>query len=1390
MALLWNYLSLRLNLLIKLKNILLNNKSPDRLLQKEITMNIKKIVCYILWLTGILFCSTFCAASSEHIAVPADLSEWKSWVLHNEEKQLCPTNYNNGQIHVCYWPSAVELYIEPDGGSFKQKWLVFARGWVPIPGGKKLWPREIKLNGEKAPVVSRNNIPHIRLEKGEHEVTGKFQWVNTPEIIKIPPEAGILKLFIDGKKIDFPIMDKSGRLWLQKQAASKDQPDRLDVKIYRLVKDTIPMKVNNLIKINISGKAREIMLDGVFLENSVPMNLKSPIPARIGSRGELLIQARPGRWEISITTRFKKNIEQIGPVQGKFGLEIWTFQAENSLRMVKIESVPGVEPGRTDMPQNWKKFPAYLVKPGAEVIFNAIRRGDPEPAPDQLNINRTWWLDFNGKGFTILDHITGTMSSNWYLSMNHPEIPGRITVDGEDRLIIACGKNTKPGVEVRRGQLDLTAVSRLNEPAGSIPAVGWDHNFKSATGTLNLPPGWKLLHATGMDVLPGTWFQRWTLLDLFLVLIISIAVYKIRNPAWGGIALITMALIYHESGAPHMVWLSLLAAYALINVLPDGWFKKIAVLWYVLSIISLLVISIPFMVQQIKCGFYPQLERVGQVPGFSDRLETIDELAESEPYQKAGALKSREKSYTGLSSKAMVVQDQAARKRLMLEHDPDALIQTGPGRPSWRWRSIGIRWNGPVEKNQSIRLWLLSPVTNLMLAILRVILLALFMVGVINIGYWRSKSFKGKYCKSAAIAACLLLFSVISDANTQNGCYPSPELLEELKERLLEQPDCLPYCADCTAMELRADPEHLTIVLNIAAACRTAIPLPVTLKSWNPEQILLDQKPVAALARDSEGLLWILVPKGVHIIVLAGKPGPDDIVRIPLPLTPHKVSLINQGWNIQGVDKNGNVESSIKLTRLKKNGHKISPAGESVIQPFFNIKRILRLGLTWQVDTTIKRLTPAGVPVIVSVPLIDGESVTTAGISVRDKRALINMGSNTKTIQWSSTLAISPEITLSAPQSVPWTESWILDASPIWHCDLSGIPIIHHQSESGVWRPEWSPWPGEKVTLKVSRPKAIPGRMVTIDKAALNLIPGRRFNKSELVLQIRSSKGGQHKIILPGEASLQLVKIGRDIQPVRQVGQEVTIPLKPGAQKIYYEWHQPAKSLILLKGPLVKTGDQAVNAGMTFKMPQNRWILWTHGPRLGPAVLFWSYIFIVVLFSFALGKITLTPLKTHQWLLLGLGLTQVPAFIAVMIVGWLLALGLRKKNFQHDNWFKFNLVQLLIACLTIAALSGLYMAIKNGLLGIPDMQIRGNHSNSFNLHWTQDRIGSTMPCPWVLSLPLIVYHILMLLWSLWLAFSLLKWLRWGWDCFSEGGLWQKMTFRRRKPDIRDMNDTA
>jgi hypothetical protein len=36
----------------------------------------------------------------------------------------------------------------------------------------------------------------------------------------------------------------------------------------------------------------------------------------------------------------------------------------------------------------------------------------------------------------------------------------------------------------------------------------------------------------------------------------------------------------------------------------------------------------------------------------------------------------------------------------------------------------------------------------------------------------------------------------------------------------------------------------------------------------------------------------------------------------------------------------------------------------------------------------------------------------------------------------------------------------------------------------------------------------------------------------------------------------------------------------------------------------------------------------------------------------------------------------------------------------------------------------------------------------------------------------------MLAWALWLAVSLLNWLKWGWSCFSSNGLWNKTVIEK------------
>ncbi|MDD5323100.1 MAG: hypothetical protein PHD43_21305, partial [Methylococcales bacterium] len=93
--------------------------------------------------------------------------------------------------------------------------------------------------------------------------------------------------------------------------------------------------------------------------------------------------------------------------------------------------------------------------------------------------------------------------------------------------------------------------------------------------------------------------------------------------------------------------------------------------------------------------------------------------------------------------------------------------------------------------------------------------------------------------------------------------------------------------------------------------------------------------------------------------------------------------------------------------------------------------------------------------------------------------------------------------------------------------------------------------------------------------------------------------------------------------------------------------------------------------------------------------------------------------------------------------------------------------------------SVLFAAVAQGLLNSPDMQITGNQSSAFLLNWYQDRSPPILPTTTVISVPLLVYRLLMLAWALWLAVSLLNWLKWGWSSFSSNGLWHKAAVKEK-----------
>lgn len=59
------------------------------------------------------------------------------------------------------------------------------------------------------------------------------------------------------------------------------------------------------------------------------------------------------------------------------------------------------------------------------------------------------------------------------------------------------------------------------------------------------------------------------------------------------------------------------------------------------------------------------------------------------------------------------------------------------------------------------------------------------------------------------------------------------------------------------------------------------------------------------------------------------------------------------------------------------------------------------------------------------------------------------------------------------------------------------------------------------------------------------------------------------------------------------------------------------------------------------------------------------------------------------------------------------------------------------------------------------------------LRWFTDRSESVLATPLVASAPMFVYRIAMLGWALWLALSIVRWLRWGFGAFGQGGFWRR-----------------
>lgn len=1353
--------------------------------------------------------------------VPPGLRPWVDWVLETVPEHACPQVQGE---RACVWPGRLTLDLGDEGGTFVFEARADRALDLRLPGDSRRWPTDVRLDGKAAPVVEREGAPAVRLPAGAHRVEGRFAWKRLPDSLPVPASVGLVDLELQGRAVEVPRRDQAGLLWLREEGGTAaGAGESLRLQVFRKVQDGIPPFVETHLALEVSGRAREIDLPGTLLPGSAAVSVRGDLPARLDGDDRLRVQVRAGRFHVSVLGRLDGDARALRPPEaadadgtGRWPeREVWVFEARESLRQVELSGAPAIDPSRTDLPEGWRRFPAFVLDPRTALALKEVRRGEPEPAPDAVSLQREMWLDVDGRAFTVRDTFGGALRRTWRLDLLPPAEPGRIAVDSQDQLVTSHPVSKTPGVELRRSALALVAESRLTR-GGALPAVGWAVDVEQLRATLHLPPGWRLWAAAGVDKATGAWTERWTLLGFFFVLIVAAAASRLFGRGVGALALLAVVLSYDEPGAPFMLWLSLLAATALMRARLRGWLGSAARIWWLASVGVLVLVLVFFFRDQLRDAVYPHVSAPPALAGGGvfdvarkppAAQETNAPLAPppmEPPVEGAVPAAAPVQTVQDEESKVDVLQrrgsapkrkDKYATYNVALEQDPHAVMQTGPGVPSWSWRSHALSWSGPVSQSHRMRLFLLSPLASFVLALVRLTLVALLAAVVVR---RRDGARPGPAAVPEAtppvvpdqpeaeappvaplgLILALLLAGPASAQDRQpagdEAGSPSPALLEELRQRLTRPEPCQPRCLDTSSVELRIAGQTLTFAAEVHAQAASSWPVPGPTGSWAPAEVKVDGSPTPALVRRPDGFLHVRLSPGVHRVEASGPVPSQDSLTIQFASRPHRASASAPGWEVTGIREDGPPDESIQVTRSL--GSAPGTAGEGTYAPWLEVTRTLSVGVSWRVTTEVRRVSPPGVPVAVRVPLLPGESVTEADVEAENGEVPVSLSRDEMETSWSSNLEPRADLALSAPTGRPWSEVWRLQCGVVWQCKAEGLAPVSRQRD-GVLEPEYRPWPGESVRLTFLHPQGVPGQTVTLDGVTLETAPGQRLEKGTLTVQTRSSREEALTLTLPEGAEVQELKVGGAVRPARPDGGKLRFAVPAGQQAVVLTWHLPRGMSSLFRVPRVGLPGPAVNAHVRLSLPESRWLLLTFGPGWGPSVLFWPYLLVVVLLALVLSRIPGTPLRAAGWVLLGLGLTQVPAPAAIAVAGFLFALSWRGMTPPRSPLFH-DLLQLLLAVWALVAAGCLYAAIEHGLLLRPDMAVAGNGSTGSELRWFADRVAEATPAAGVVSVPIWVYRAAMLAWALWLASGLVRGIGWGWRSANENGLWRPLLTRR------------
>lgn len=1332
--------------------------------------------------------------------VPPALRDWQDWVLHDIPQHACPflANQNpDAGSYQCIWPGRLTLDASKDGGRFSLIVHVDAAGWVGVPGDEHSWPQQVTVNDKAMPVLSHSDHPALWLEPGDYTLRGVLPWESRPTRLRVPLAIGLVALSVDGNAVDR--VERNGdQLTLGEAAAAQRQADALSIRVYRHLADGMPAMLDTQLQLNVTGSSREQLLGPALPKSFIATALDSELPAQLDSDGRLRVQLRPGQWTLHLSARGVDTLHQVSlvvPPQPWPPQEVWSYSDDPSLRGTHVDG-HGTDAAQAGVPEDWRQWPAYALDANDGLTVEQGTRGTEGGAADQLQLQRQIWLDFDGHGFSISDHLTGTLQHTQRLDVGAPWQLQRAAQD-EQPLLVTQTDNGRSGVELRGTDLDLQAGLRIADRHGTLPSTGWLASLESIDATLHLPYGYRLIGASGVDSSPDSWIAQWSLLDLFIVALIALLAGRLLGWRWAVVAVFFLILSQHEFGAPRWT-LGLALAFALLKrALPEGRLQRVAHIAAGAALALALLWTLPFAMNQLESALHPQLEVRGGYALIGDQMamksrpnypvkvefvaappagiEEQPSAAPAPPPSPAPPAPVAGAPSNHPLQSVMVTGSLMSSADIPNETDNRSIIQAGAGEPSWDvGNNYHLAWSGPITPEQSMRLviapaWLTRWLRVIMLGLLLVLLgrVARSLITSLDANWrnWRP----GRAAAVLLVVACLPHL-----AHAQ--ATPSETLLHQLQTRLTEAPKCAPDCAVVAAANMQAKDNQITLDMEVHVGAPVALPLPQADAGMQLVSASVDNNANAPISKRDDQLLAKLA-SGVHHISLIYHAQAIQSTTLNFVMRPQWMVFSGQGWSLDGIDAGRPLGDSVTLNRIQAaTDGKPATLPQQTFPPYVRLTRNLVLGVDWTVVNTVERIAPSDGGFSLELPLLPGEHPLGDGVRVENGRIGVTFNAGENTVSWTSRLDHADTLQLKAPALDERAEIWQLRPAAIWHVESKGVPIS--DSSNGL---SFEPLPGEVLALTVTRPKPADGDSLAFDNVTASSSIGDRATETSLSLRARSTRGGEHAIVLP--PGTELLDATRDDESLSLAVKNgsLSLPLLPGKHLYVLHLREPHGASLRTVTPVYKLAAPAANISLDMTLPQDRWVLWTWGPSMGPAVLYWAQLIVLLVTAWLLARYAPTPLRFHQWLLLGLGFSAFAWSAYALVVIWLILLGLRAKHeaaVATLRSVRFNLLQIALAVVTLLALGVLVSAVPSGLLGLPDMHVTGNGSTAWVPSWFADQAKDAIPQAGLFSVSLWFYKIAMLAWALWLANALIGWLRWGFDAWTRGGYWRK---REPKP---------